>query len=105
MILFPDGYKLDVASARLEYYLHPGALPDIEHASVKLDLYRRDFTINTLAIALNPAPTSVARKPRPVYGCPKLPGSMGARIGQQDCRYGAATPPPGDVRSRICERD
>lgn len=53
VLIFPDGFKLDVASARLEYYLHPGALPDIEHASLKLDLYRRDFTINTLAIALN----------------------------------------------------
>ena len=40
VIIFPDGFKLDVASARLEYYLHPGALPYIEHASVKLDLYR-----------------------------------------------------------------
>lgn len=55
VVIFPDGFKLDVASARLEYYLHPGALPDVEHASLKLDLYRRDFTINTLAIALNPA--------------------------------------------------
>lgn len=54
VIIFPDGFKVDIASARLEYYLHPGALPDVEHASVKLDLYRRDFTINTLAIALNP---------------------------------------------------
>ncbi len=53
VIIFPDGFKLDVASARLEYYLHPGALPDVEHASLKLDLYRRDFTVNTLAIALN----------------------------------------------------
>lgn len=53
VIILPDGFKIDVATARLEYYLHPGALPDVEHASVKLDLYRRDFTINTLAIALN----------------------------------------------------
>lgn len=53
VIIMPDGFKVDVATARLEYYLHPGALPDVEHASVKLDLYRRDFTINTLAIALN----------------------------------------------------
>ncbi len=55
VIIFPDGFKIDVASARLEYYLHPGALPDVEHASLKLDLYRRDFTINTLAISLNHA--------------------------------------------------
>jgi tRNA nucleotidyltransferase (CCA-adding enzyme) len=54
VVIFTDGFKLDIASARLEYYLHPGALPDVEHASLKLDLYRRDFTINTLAIALNP---------------------------------------------------
>jgi tRNA nucleotidyltransferase (CCA-adding enzyme) len=55
VLILADGFKLDVASARLEYYLHPGALPDVEHASLKLDLYRRDFTINTLAIALNHA--------------------------------------------------
>lgn len=55
VVIFPDGFKVDIASARLEYYLRPGALPDVEHASLKLDLYRRDFTINTLAIALNPS--------------------------------------------------
>jgi tRNA nucleotidyltransferase (CCA-adding enzyme) len=37
----------------MEYYLQPGALPDVEHASVKMDLSRRDFTVNTLAISLN----------------------------------------------------
>lgn len=53
VIIYPDEFKLDVASARMEYYLSPGALPDVEHASVKMDLSRRDFTINTLAISLN----------------------------------------------------
>ncbi len=53
VIVFPDGFKIDVASARLEYYLEPGALPHVEHASIRLDLARRDFTINTLALALN----------------------------------------------------
>lgn len=53
VIIFPDGFKIDVASARLEYYIEPGALPSVEHASIKLDLYRRDFTINTLALSLN----------------------------------------------------
>jgi tRNA nucleotidyltransferase (CCA-adding enzyme) len=51
----PGGFKVDVASARLEYYAHPAALPQVEMSSIKLDLYRRDFTINTLAIRLNPA--------------------------------------------------
>ncbi len=53
VIVFPDQFKIDVASARLEYYLEPGALPSVEHASIRLDLARRDFTINTLALSLN----------------------------------------------------
>lgn len=53
VLIYPDGFKVDIASARMEYYLQPGALPDVEHASVKMDLSRRDFTINTLAISLN----------------------------------------------------
>ncbi|MDA8141238.1 MAG: CBS domain-containing protein [Desulfobacteraceae bacterium] len=53
VIIFPDGFKIDVASARTEYYRFPAALPDVEMSSIKLDLFRRDFTINTLAIHLN----------------------------------------------------
>jgi len=53
VITMPDGFKIDVASARLEYYQHPGALPTVEKSSIKLDMYRRDFTMNTLAIQLN----------------------------------------------------
>jgi tRNA nucleotidyltransferase (CCA-adding enzyme) len=54
VIIFPDGFKIDVATARTEYYDAPGALPVVEYSSIKLDLYRRDFTINTLAVNLNP---------------------------------------------------
>ncbi|SEA65674.1 tRNA nucleotidyltransferase (CCA-adding enzyme) [Desulfuromusa kysingii] len=54
VIVFPDGFKIDIASARLEYYDKPAALPQVEHASIRHDLYRRDFTINTLTISLNP---------------------------------------------------
>ena len=53
MLIFPDGFKVDVATARIEYYESPGAPPIVETSSLKLDLYRRDFTINTLAIKLN----------------------------------------------------
>jgi tRNA nucleotidyltransferase (CCA-adding enzyme) len=53
VLIFPDGFKIDVATARLEYYERPGSLPTIEQSSLKLDLYRRDFIINTLAAALN----------------------------------------------------
>jgi tRNA nucleotidyltransferase (CCA-adding enzyme) len=54
VVIFPDGFKIDVATARLEYYEYPAALPTVELSSLKLDLYRRDFTINTLAVELNP---------------------------------------------------
>jgi tRNA nucleotidyltransferase (CCA-adding enzyme) len=53
VIVFPDGSKVDVASTRLEYYESPGVLPTVERASLRHDLYRRDFTINTLAVCLN----------------------------------------------------
>ncbi len=54
VLVFPDGFKVDVATARVEYYLEPAALPTVEYSSIKQDLYRRDFTINTLAVRLNP---------------------------------------------------
>lgn len=53
VLVFPDGRKLDIASTRLEYYESPGVLPTVERASLRHDLYRRDFTINTLALSLN----------------------------------------------------
>ena len=52
-IIFPDDSKIDVASTRLEYYDSPGVLPTVERSFLKMDLYRRDFTINTLAVALS----------------------------------------------------
>ena len=52
-ITLPDGFKLDVASARAEYYEYPAALPTVEHSSIKMDLARRDFSINALAVCLN----------------------------------------------------
>lgn len=51
--IFAQKSKLDVATARTEYYESPAALPKVETSSIKKDLYRRDFTINTLAVKLN----------------------------------------------------
>lgn len=53
-ILFSNGYKIDVATARMEYYERPAAPPTVELSSIKMDLFRRDFTINTLAVELRP---------------------------------------------------
>jgi tRNA nucleotidyltransferase (CCA-adding enzyme) len=47
--------RIDVATARLEYYEYPAALPTVELSSIKMDLYRRDFTINAQAVQLNGA--------------------------------------------------
>ena len=46
--------SLDFVTARTEFYAHPSALPQVERSSIKQDLHRRDFTINTLAIDLTP---------------------------------------------------
>jgi tRNA nucleotidyltransferase (CCA-adding enzyme) len=40
VVIFPDGFKVDVATARMEYYESPGAAPIVETSSLKLDLYR-----------------------------------------------------------------
>lgn len=44
---------IDLISSRQEFYEHPSALPTVERGSIKLDLHRRDFTINTLALRLD----------------------------------------------------
>ncbi|HEY3368205.1 MAG TPA: CBS domain-containing protein [Symbiobacteriaceae bacterium] len=43
---------IDVATARREYYEHAAALPIVEHSDLREDLYRRDFTINAMAMRL-----------------------------------------------------
>ncbi|MFO7170091.1 MAG: CBS domain-containing protein [Chloroflexota bacterium] len=51
----PPPLTLDFVTARTEFYERPAALPDVEAASLRHDLHRRDFTINTLAVCLNPS--------------------------------------------------
>ncbi len=48
-------FTIDFVTARVEYYKHATALPTVESSSIKQDLYRRDFTINTMAICLDHA--------------------------------------------------
>jgi tRNA nucleotidyltransferase (CCA-adding enzyme) len=52
-LVFDDGFSVDVATARVEYYEYPAALPRVESSSLRQDLYRRDFTINAMAVSLN----------------------------------------------------
>jgi tRNA nucleotidyltransferase (CCA-adding enzyme) len=45
---------VDVATARTETYQKPGALPTVEKSEIAFDLFRRDFTINAMALSLSP---------------------------------------------------
>lgn len=56
VVIFKDAgmreRRIDVATARLEYYQHPAAMPTVELSSIRMDLFRRDFAINALAVRL-----------------------------------------------------
>jgi len=52
-MFFHDGLRIDVATARTEFYKRPAALPEVDMSTIKKDLYRRDFSINAMAVKLN----------------------------------------------------
>ncbi|HZJ03597.1 MAG TPA: hypothetical protein VFE20_08015, partial [Thermoleophilia bacterium] len=47
-----EPFHVDVATTRTEFYDYPAALPSVEHASIRQDLFRRDFSINAMAVSL-----------------------------------------------------
>jgi tRNA nucleotidyltransferase (CCA-adding enzyme) len=57
VVVDPEGFHIDVATARSEFYRAPAALPEVQMSALRQDLFRRDFTINTLAIRLGPDET------------------------------------------------
>src|SRR4029077_18291939 len=52
VVLYGDDERIHVVTARTEIYDAPAALPTVEHASIREDLFRRDFTINAMAASL-----------------------------------------------------
>lgn len=54
LVHLSSGLGFDIATARTEFYRSPAALPEVETSAMRQDLYRRDFTINAMAIALAP---------------------------------------------------
>ena len=52
VVVFGDDQRIDVVTARTEFYDAPAALPSVEHATIREDLFRRDFTINAMAVSL-----------------------------------------------------
>ncbi|HAP31766.1 MAG TPA: hypothetical protein DCQ14_01730 [Firmicutes bacterium] len=53
-ISLPDSFKLEISTLRNNYYLYAGAQPASPQASLKNELYKKDFSINTMAMELNP---------------------------------------------------
>jgi len=51
--LFYNDIRIDVVTARSESYKAPAAYPDIRPGKIKEDLFRRDFTINAMAVSVN----------------------------------------------------
>ncbi len=52
-IFLKNKLNIDITSARSEYYEYPASLPLINFSEIQKDLYRRDFTINAMAIQIN----------------------------------------------------
>jgi tRNA nucleotidyltransferase (CCA-adding enzyme) len=52
VVLYGEDLRVDVVTARTEFYDAPAALPSVEHATIREDLFRRDFTINAMAVSL-----------------------------------------------------
>jgi tRNA nucleotidyltransferase (CCA-adding enzyme) len=55
IVQYGEGDRIDVVTTRTEFYDAPGALPTVERAGLREDLFRRDFTINAMAVTLEPA--------------------------------------------------
>ncbi len=52
-VFLKNGKRIDVTSARAEFYEYPAALPQIEFTPIRYDMFRRDFTINAMAVKIN----------------------------------------------------
>ncbi|MFZ5943452.1 MAG: CCA tRNA nucleotidyltransferase [Bacillota bacterium] len=52
-IALDKDFLIDISTAREEVYPAPGQLPKIKPSNIFVDLKRRDFTINSMALSLN----------------------------------------------------
>ena len=54
-LLFAGEFEGSVSAARDDHYVRPGTRPEIRWSTIMEDLHRRDFSLNAIAISLNPA--------------------------------------------------
>lgn len=62
-VLLPGNLRGEIASTRAEKYDKPGKPPEIEWATISEDLRRRDFTMNAMALSLNPGSRGLLSDP------------------------------------------
>src|SRR5438874_11168597 len=61
-VLFPNHVRTEIASARSESYPKPGK-PEVTFDTINEDLRRRDFTVNAMALSLNPGSRGLLMDP------------------------------------------
>lgn len=61
-VLFPNHVRAEIASARSESYPKPGK-PEVTFETINEDLRRRDFTVNAMALSLNPGSRGLLMDP------------------------------------------
>jgi tRNA nucleotidyltransferase (CCA-adding enzyme) len=54
-VLFAGDVEGSISGARDDHYVRPGTRPEIRWSTIMEDLRRRDFSLNSIAISLNPA--------------------------------------------------
>ena len=62
-LLLPGNVRAELSMARAETYEKPGRLPKIEPSTINEDLRRRDFTVNAMALSLNPGSRGLLADP------------------------------------------
>ncbi|MCP2732359.1 CBS domain-containing protein, partial [Limnofasciculus baicalensis] len=77
---------VDIATARTEFYPYPAANPEVEASSIRQDLYRRDFTINAIALRLTDIPKSYSA-PTPAQDEPGISPNHQRIQGSQNPKY------------------
>ena len=80
-VLYGEHERVDVVTTRTEFYDAPAALPSVERAAIREDLFRRDFTLNAMALSLKPAD----------FG--RLVDPFGGRRDSRRARCGCSQPP------------
>ena len=97
---YGDRARVDVVTTRTEFYDSPGALPTVERAGLREDLFRRDFTINAMAASLSGSGLRTTRRPARRPGRPRQRVSSACSTTSR-----SSTIPPGSSERSATRRD